>query len=104
MNKIKSNRIHVDRKKNPHYFYARTLTLDNIFKISKSPKIIDLLSLDVEGSELNVLKGINFNKYKFKYMLIECNEYKKIVNFLKTKNYFIEQHFGIHDYLFKFKE
>ena len=33
---------------------------------------IDFFSLDVEGFELNVLKGLDFNKYRPKYMLIEC--------------------------------
>lgn len=33
---------------------------------------IDLFSLDVEGFELNVLKGLDFNKYRPKYILIEA--------------------------------
>ena len=40
-------------------------TLDNIIKNSKFKiKHIDFLSIDVEGNELNVLKGLNFKKYK----------------------------------------
>ena len=34
--------------------------------------------MDVEGSEFEVLKGINFKKYIFKYMLIEVNKLKEI--------------------------
>ena len=47
---------------------ARTLTsiLDQ-YVINQ----IDLLSLDVEGYELNVLKGLDFEKYRPTYMLIE---------------------------------
>lgn len=33
---------------------------------------IDFLSLDVEGYELSVLRGLDFNKYKPVFMLIEC--------------------------------
>ena len=40
-------------------------TLDNIIKNSKFKiKHIDFLSIDVEGNELNVLKGLNFKKYR----------------------------------------
>lgn len=50
---------------------------------------IDFLSLDVEGYELNVLKGIDFDKQNIKYMLIEVYEKDKtnIFEFLKEKNY-----------------
>jgi FkbM family methyltransferase len=46
---------------------------------------IDLFSLDVEGFELNVLKGLDFNKHRPKWLLIETLEanYKEdIDNFL----------------------
>lgn len=50
---------------------------------------IDLLSLDVEGYEYFVLKGLDFSKYKPEYLLIEVYnyDYVKIYNFLKDKNY-----------------
>ena len=34
---------------------------------------IDYMSLDTEGSELKILQGIDFNKYKFKYINLEHN-------------------------------
>ena len=47
-------------------------TLDNIIKNSKFKiKDIDFLSIDVEGNELNVLKGLNFGKYRPKIVSIE---------------------------------
>ena len=40
-------------------------TLNNIIKNSKfNVKDIDFLSIDVEGNELNVLKGLDFKKYR----------------------------------------
>jgi len=100
--KIEKDKLHLDKKIKSKYFYANAKTLNQILILAKSPKIIDLLSLDVEGSELNVLKGINFNNYVFKFMLIECNEYRKIIKFLKTKNYILESYLGGKDYLFKY--
>ena len=48
---------------------ARTLTslLDEV----KAPNFIDLLSLDVEGNELAVLQGLDFNRYRIKWILLE---------------------------------
>ena len=50
---------------------------------------IHFLSLDVEGYELNVLKGIDFNKSTFDYILIEIYNlyYKEIIEFMKIKGY-----------------
>ena len=46
---------------------------------------IDFFSLDVEGFELNVLQGIDFDKYQPKFMLIEVRyrDRKVIESFLK---------------------
>lgn len=63
-------------------------TLTNLLDRQVIPKI-DLLSLDVEGYEYSVLKGLNLNKYKPSYMLIEVYnfDFKKIVDYLKNNNY-----------------
>ncbi|MDJ0728377.1 MAG: FkbM family methyltransferase [Crocosphaera sp.] len=43
---------------------------------------IDLLSLDVEGFELNVLKGLDFKRYQPNFLLIEARYREEIDNFL----------------------
>ena len=49
-----------------------TETLNNILINSKfANKRIDFLSIDVEGNELNVLKGFNLKKYKPTIILLE---------------------------------
>lgn len=50
---------------------------------------IDFLSLDTEGYELNILNGLNLDKYRPNYMLIEIynKDYDNIILFLKEKNY-----------------
>jgi FkbM family methyltransferase len=52
-------------------------------------KNIDLLTLDVEGYELEVLQGLNFNKYRPTYLLIEIyiNQANDIHNYLTENNY-----------------
>lgn len=50
---------------------------------------INFFSLDTEGYELNILKGIDFNKTTFDYILIEIytHQYADIVSYLETKGY-----------------
>jgi FkbM family methyltransferase len=50
----------------------KTETLDNIIKQSNLPiRKIDFLTIDVEGSELDVLKGFNLRKFKPKVVVLE---------------------------------
>lgn len=71
---------------------AKTL---NKILIENNIKNIDFLSLDVEGFELEVLKGLNLNKYRPKYMLIEIykKDYKNIITFLENNNYILYSNF-----------
>ncbi len=50
---------------------------------------VDFLSLDTEGYEWNILKGIDFEKTQFNYILIEIynHQYDLIVDFLCEKGY-----------------
>jgi FkbM family methyltransferase len=58
--------------------------LDNI-----KPPTIDFLSLDAEGYELEILKGLNLSVYRPKYILIEIynKDYAEIVNMLRNNKY-----------------
>ena len=54
---------------------------------------IDFLNIDTEGSDFNILKSINIQKYKPKLICIEISQFtkrvdeKKILNYLKSNNY-----------------
>ena len=82
-------------------FDAKTLTkiLDEI----SAPNLIDFFSLDVEGFEDQVIKGINFNKYNFKFLLIETTN-DLVVNFLNNNNYNLIRKLSHHDFLFEYKK
>jgi len=67
-------------------FKIEQIPLNELLIKSKAPKIIDFFSLDVEGDELNVLKGIDFKTYAFKFLLIEGRD-AEVTAFLKSKNY-----------------
>lgn len=103
------------RKNRPPSVEVNAKTLQSIID-STTFRDIDFLSLDVEGYELEVLKGIDFNEQKINFILIEVYEKDKdnIFDFMKNKNYTLignisnftkETHpnwDGLHnDYLFK---
>lgn len=78
------------RRKNNKLIEVNAITLTKILdKYKDKFKNIDLLSLDTEGYELNILKGLNFQKYRPNYLLIEIynKAFEKILNFLKSQNY-----------------
>lgn len=90
-----------DKGKKKSNFDAMTLTkiLDEI----SAPNLIDFFSLDVEGFEDQVIKGINFNKYNFKFLLIETTN-DDVVNFLNNNNYNLIKKLSHDDLLFEYKK
>ena len=73
----------------------QTNTLENILD-NYSIKTIDLLTIDVEGFELKVLNGLNFDKYKpsviiVEFLDLEANKweipYNNLDNVLKSEIY-----------------
>ena len=51
----------------------KTTTLDDILSRADAPKYIHYMSLDIEGAELEALKGMSFSDYKVGAMTIEHN-------------------------------
>ena len=107
---------HKTKSENVENIYKKTITksiktssLNDLLILSKAPKLIDFFSLDVEGSELNVLKGVDFKKFNFKYLLVEISDVDKgkhlklILNFLKKKGYYLHENLTRYDYLFRYK-
>tara|TARA_B100000963_G_C22592483_1_gene656204 strand:+ start:1041 stop:1760 length:720 start_codon:yes stop_codon:yes gene_type:complete len=62
----------------------RTTSLNQVIKKYKIPKKIELLNIDVEGHEIEVLKGINFNSFRPKIITIEIHV-KRTEEIFKTK-------------------
>lgn len=89
----------LDKKTKVSKSYSTTLTkiLDEI----DAPKLVDFFSLDVEGYEEQVIKGINFKKYNFKFFLVETKN-DKVIKLIESKNYKLVKKMSYHDYLFHF--
>ncbi len=85
-------------------FQSKGRTLTSILDEAESPNLIDFFSLDVEGAEFEVIDGIDFNKYNFKFFLIETDNFSKLNKILKNKKYFYLENLTNHDYLFEYKK
>jgi hypothetical protein len=68
-----------------------TVSLETILKTFDAPKVIDFLSLDVEGAETYIMKDFPFDEYRFLVMtverpkeellaILEKNGYKKVID------------------------
>lgn len=106
---LESLQTHIDqsirflKRGNVHSFRAEARTMQSLLVETDLPHIIDLLSLDVEGSEISVLKGINHSTYRFSFILVECRNIKTMREYLETKDYEYCEQLSPHDFLFKNK-
>ena len=91
----------LSEKEDNFLFGAVAKPLNNILHSANAPKRIDFLSLDVEGAEIEVLKGINHTYYRFSYICIESRSKDKITNYLTEQNYSFVEQLSEHDFLFK---
>ena len=84
-------------------FLAKARTLSGILDEANAPQFIDLLSLDVEGGEIEVLKGVDHDKYRFKWILVESRDENRISEYLGAQGYVLHSKLTGHDYLFRNK-
>lgn len=58
---------------NKSQIIVTTISLNDLLEKSNAPSFIDYLSLDTEGSELEILKTLDFQKYAFGLIDVEHN-------------------------------
>lgn len=81
-------------------FGAIARPLNELLVEAHAPATIDFLSLDVEGAEIEVLKGIDHERFRFKYILVECRALAPMRAYLESQRYRFVEPFSVHDYLF----
>lgn len=84
-------------------FGALARPLNEILQEVNAPKIIDFLSLDVEGAELEVLKGVDHNLFQFKVICVESRNIQRLRDYLEPFGYKYQRQISPHDFIFTLK-
>jgi FkbM family methyltransferase len=97
LNTISRKNVDYQKAKISKSLKVNTVTLNSILEKSKfNIQEIDFLSIDVEGSELPIIKNIDFKKYKIKVIVVEYLDLSlpaleikniKIENIIKSELY-----------------
>jgi FkbM family methyltransferase len=93
--------ISVQKHVSNHEFNAPAQTLNSILVKHSLDCDIDLLSLEVEGAEIEVLKGLDHSHFRFGHCLIESRSEKKLAEFMQLNGYELITKLSDHDFLFR---
>lgn len=82
---------HVARRRLAREYDVLTVTLTDLLASHHAPRDIDYLSIDTEGSELDVLAAHDFDRYRFRIITVEHNgqaaRRNKIAKLLSAQGY-----------------
>ena len=82
--------LHSDDRQGGKSYQVKTISLVDLLDKYQAPKVIDYLSIDTEGSELDILSSFDFDRYNFKVITCEHNftpARDKIFQLLTGKGY-----------------
>jgi len=84
--------IHSLREESGHgrQYSVESVSLFDLLRAGYAPETIDYMSIDTEGSEFEILKGFDFNSYKFRVITVEHNfrpEESEIIDLLSSHGY-----------------
>lgn len=79
-----------------------TMPVEDLFNLC--PKKIDFISIDTEGSEVDILANVDFKKYDIYCIMVEHNQVEKskmqLMSIMETNGYYLAEETDI-DYIFK---
>lgn len=87
---FRSNDVHSHKRNKARVYDVETISLLDLLRLHKAPKLIDFLSIDTEGSEYDILKEFDFESYRFSVIVCEHNyteNREKIFELLRSKGY-----------------
>jgi hypothetical protein len=64
---------HSERRTDGKKYSVNTISLEDLLDKYNAPKEVDFLSIDTEGSEFEILRNFDFNKYQFRVIACEHN-------------------------------
>jgi FkbM family methyltransferase len=78
-------------KNNSAVYQVSTISLNDLLAKYSAPKHIDYMSIDTEGSELQILENFSFSQHSFSVITVEHNNREdrfRIKNILERNGYF----------------
>jgi len=90
LTELKNIDHHALARSNSTDYLVETVTLGDLFREHSVPSHIDYLSLDTEGSELNILRSFEFDQFSFGCLTVEHNftaQRDEIYKLLTAKGY-----------------
>jgi FkbM family methyltransferase len=100
-NSITMASVNGERLKSSELVRVNCSTLSSIIQEHIPNKPIDFLSLDTEGYELNILKGLDLHINRPKFMLIEVykTDFTQVCDYLLLHNYAIYSNFSNYNHI-----
>lgn len=91
---------HAQRRNIGEKYSVKTISLRDLLDRYSAPREIDYLSIDTEGSEYEILRTFDFDKYKFKVITCEHNFTKQRDELfsLLTENGYVRKLEGLSDF------
>lgn len=89
-NLVESDRHRAQRRVGSDYV-VQTITLGDMLENAAAPNVIDIMTIDTEGSEFEILKAFEFKKWQINVLCVEHNfrDDRKEINALLTENGYI---------------
>ena len=90
INSFSSNDTHAQARIDGKLYQVNTISLGDLLLKYNAPLNIDYLSIHTEGSEFNILKNCDFNRYSFNVITCEHNYSpmrEELFNLLSNKGY-----------------
>jgi FkbM family methyltransferase len=73
INAFSGHDVHAGKRLDGDRYEVPTVSLNDLLIDHQAPKIIDYLSIDTEGSELNILRAFDFDRFDIKIITVEHN-------------------------------
>jgi FkbM family methyltransferase len=87
-------------KRTTSSYEVETISLLDLLKSHNAPKFIEFLSIDTEGSELEILKTFDFQSYRFGAICVEHNfaDTREKINALLLASGYMQVHKDLSDF------
>lgn len=91
MNRFANSDSHASKRRQSTIYSVPTITLNDLLARHGAPSRIDFLSIDTEGSELDILTAFAFNRYEVSVLIVEHNfrEQREAIHALLTGHGFV---------------